>query len=125
MCIRDRDRKIYNWFIQNKRIIQTSSSALLQTRCHDSGLEKAIAHLIAKHINQHDMPPIAIMGGHAVRRDADSYWQVVKLARALARRHHLIITGGGPGLIAVSYTHLDVYKRQGIGNAIIFLRHWF
>ena len=34
-----------------------------------------------------------------MRRDADSYWQVVKLARALARRHHLIITGGGPGLM--------------------------
>lgn len=94
-----KDRKIYNWFIHNKRIIQTSSSALLQTRCHDSGLEKAIAHFIAKHINEHDMPPIAIMGGHAVRRDADSYWQVVKLSRALARRQHLIITGGGPGLM--------------------------
>ena len=31
-----------------------------------------------------------------------------------AGRHHVIATGGGPGIMAVSYTHLDVYKRQGV-----------
>jgi predicted Rossmann-fold nucleotide-binding protein len=94
-----RDRKIYNWFMQDKRVVQTSASALIQTRCHDSGLERAIANFIVNHVGEHDMPPIAIMGGHNISRISTAYWEVVKLARALARRHHLIITGGGPGLM--------------------------
>lgn len=93
------DMKIYNWFIQNRKIIQTGPTALIQTRAHDSGIEKNIAHFIAKHIAQHDMPPIAFMGGHSVKRNALSYKNTAILARALARRNHLIITGGGPGLM--------------------------
>ena len=28
------------------------------------------------------------------------------------------------GYNPVSYTHLDVYKRQGAGNCAVFCRHW-
>ncbi len=47
---------------------------------------------------------VAIMGGHALDRDAVAYHQVAALARTLARAGFLVVSGGGPG--AMEATHL-------------------
>ena len=47
---------------------------------------------------------VAIMGGHALDRDATAYRQVAALARTLTRSGFLVVSGGGPG--AMEATHL-------------------
>ena len=47
---------------------------------------------------------IAVMGGHALRRDEAAYAQVARMARAMARSDVLVVSGGGPG--AMEATHL-------------------
>jgi predicted Rossmann-fold nucleotide-binding protein len=47
---------------------------------------------------------VAIMGGHALSRDAPAYRQVAALARTLTRSGFLVVSGGGPG--AMEATHL-------------------
>jgi len=47
---------------------------------------------------------VAVMGGHALDRDAPAYRQVAALARTLTRAGFLVVSGGGPG--AMEATHL-------------------
>ena len=47
---------------------------------------------------------VAIMGGHALGRDAAAYREVAALARTLTRAGFLVVSGGGPG--AMEATHL-------------------
>jgi predicted Rossmann-fold nucleotide-binding protein len=47
---------------------------------------------------------VAVMGGHALARDAAAYAQVAALARSLTRAGFLVVSGGGPG--AMEATHL-------------------
>lgn len=47
---------------------------------------------------------VAIMGGHALPRDADAYRAVAHLAADLAGQGYLVCSGGGPG--AMEATHL-------------------
>lgn len=47
---------------------------------------------------------VAVMGGHALARDAPAYAEVARMARALARAGVLVVSGGGPG--AMEATHL-------------------
>lgn len=93
------DRRIYNWFIENKKPRQLSPSQLIFTRTHDTALERLITRKIRSHVARTDMLPIAIMGGHSKKRSDKCYFEVARLGRQLARRGHLIITGGGPGLM--------------------------
>lgn len=46
---------------------------------------------------------VAIMGGHALRRDDPAYAQVVDLAAALTRDGLLVATGGGPGAMEAAH----------------------
>lgn len=47
---------------------------------------------------------VAVMGGHALARDATAYREVAALARTLTRAGFLVVSGGGPG--AMEATHL-------------------
>ena len=47
---------------------------------------------------------VAVMGGHALARDAPAYRQVAELARSFTRAGLLVVSGGGPG--AMEATHL-------------------
>ncbi|MCU1358384.1 MAG: uncharacterized protein JWM89_3802 [Acidimicrobiales bacterium] len=47
---------------------------------------------------------VAVMGGHALGRDAPAYAEVAALARDLTREGVLVVSGGGPG--AMEATHL-------------------
>jgi predicted Rossmann-fold nucleotide-binding protein len=65
---------------------------------HDQSLTERRTELLA------GRRVVAIMGGHAMGRDAPAYRQVAELARALARSGFLVVSGGGPG--AMEATHL-------------------
>ncbi len=47
---------------------------------------------------------VAIMGGHALRRDESAFAEVARLARSICRAGMLVVSGGGPG--AMEATHL-------------------
>ncbi len=64
----------------------------LAQRIHDHAIDNALNGYLANHPKV-----VAIMGGHSLKRDADTYRSVAVIARALARAGYLIVTGGGPG----------------------------
>lgn len=64
----------------------------LAQRIHDHAVDNALTEYLTSRPNV-----VAIMGGHSLTRDADTYKSVAIIARALARAGHLVVTGGGPG----------------------------
>lgn len=64
----------------------------LAQRVHDHAIDNALDRFLTDHEKV-----VAIMGGHGLTRDDDTYKTVVRIARALTRSGHLVVTGGGPG----------------------------
>jgi predicted Rossmann-fold nucleotide-binding protein len=64
-------------------------------RLHDTALEGAMARFIAGTGRQ----VVGFMGGHDIDRDKPIFRTVAMLARELARKDFLVISGGGPGLM--------------------------
>lgn len=53
---------------------------------------------------------VAVMGGHDMERGPGEYTRVARLARSLARRCILVVSGGGPG--AMEATHLGALLKD-------------
>lgn len=68
---------------------------------HDLSISDALNGYLEEHS---DKPVVAIMGGHSVKRNEQTYKDVVLMARGLAERGYLLVSGGGPG--AMEATHL-------------------
>ena len=99
-----RDLAVYRWFVANGRAAPTDPYARMMQALHDNAVNQALlGHLQGRRV-------AAIMGGHAVRRDAPSYLAVAHLARKLAREGFLMASGGGPG--AMEATHLGALLRH-------------
>ncbi|HEV2780077.1 MAG TPA: hypothetical protein VGX25_11850 [Actinophytocola sp.] len=65
----------------------------LAERLHDHAITEALgAELVGRR-------PVAVMGGHALRRDSGAYRAAVELGVAIGRSHlgFTVLTGGGPG----------------------------
>jgi len=107
---RARDSRIYEYYSQLRHrgepipIMET-----LALRLHDHAIEDALEDLLF------DGPAgprkvVAIMGGHAMRRDQPIYREVARMARGLARAGYLVATGGGPG--AMEAANLGAYLAE-------------
>src|SRR5690606_11793161 len=105
-----RDSRIYEYYSQLRHrgepipIMET-----LALRLHDHAIEDALEDLLF------DGPAgprkvVAIMGGHAMRRDQPIYREVARMARGLARAGYLVATGGGPG--AMEAANLGAYLAE-------------
>jgi predicted Rossmann-fold nucleotide-binding protein len=68
----------------------------LAQRLHDHAIEDALEDLLHPP-GQPARRVVAFMGGHATPRTHQSFTDVARCARALAREGYLIATGGGPG----------------------------
>jgi len=68
----------------------------LAMRLHDHAVEDALEALL---FNGGAGPRrvVAIMGGHAMRRDEPIFREIVYMARGLTRAGYFVATGGGPG----------------------------
>ncbi len=99
-----RDARIYAWY-QGFRRAEAPAPILeaLAQRLHDHAIDDAKHDLLRAGSKR----CVAIMGGHATRRDAPDYRQVVEAARALARAGYFLVSGGGPG--AMEATHLGAW----------------
>lgn len=66
---------------------------------HDSAMDRLLAATVEAWTASGRGPVVAIMGGHALRRNTAEFRQAVSLGQELARAGCLIVTGGGPGVM--------------------------
>lgn len=107
---RARDSRIYAYYDELRRrgepIPIMESLAL---RLHDHAIEDALQDLLFGG-PAGPRKVVAVMGGHAMRRDQAIYREVARMARALARAGYLVATGGGPG--AMEAANLGAYLAE-------------
>ena len=71
---------------------------------HDYRMRKALYQFLGWY-ESNDL--VGVMGGHSLKRTEATYRQVVELAKTLAERGRVLMSGGGPG--AMEATHLGVW----------------
>ncbi len=64
----------------------------LAERIHDHAIDDALNEYLTRHDKV-----VAVMGGHSLHRDEETYRTVAVVTRALTRAGNLVVTGGGPG----------------------------
>ena len=104
---RSRDARIYAYYDALRR--RAEPPPILDTlamRLHDHAIEDAVTALVHGDAAG-PRRVLAIMGGHALRRDEPGYREIAWLGRALARAGYLVATGGGPG--AMEAANLGAY----------------
>ncbi|MEM7245117.1 MAG: hypothetical protein AAF533_07220 [Acidobacteriota bacterium] len=72
----------------------------LAQRLHDHAIDDALDELL--HDPDHPRKVVAVMGGHALKRDEPIYAEVTRLGRGLVRAGYFLATGGGPGAMEAS-----------------------
>ena len=84
------DGRMASWFASSS----SSSIADLAIRAvHDATVDAAIARFVA------GRRVVGVMGGHALRRDAEMFRTIADLGRELTRHGFCVATGGGPGVM--------------------------
>jgi predicted Rossmann-fold nucleotide-binding protein len=114
-----RDARIYAHYCATGRSAPPSILESLYRRLHDHAMSDALDETLAGH------RIVAIMGGHALARDADEYRAVALLGRMLARASYVVVTGGGPG--AMEAAHLGAWhagrRDEDLDTALAILAH--
>lgn len=91
----------------------------LAQRIHDHAIDNALTGYLEDHPRV-----VAIMGGHSLKRDAQTYRTVALIARALTQAGHLVVTGGGPGAMEAGNlgAWLSTAPQEALDDAIDTLR---
>ena len=66
----------------------------IAARLHDTAIDRRVADFVLDR-----KPSVGMMGSHSISRADPAWLQFAQIARALGRQGHLVITGGGPGLM--------------------------
>ena len=91
------DYLIYRYWVARGRYKPNYFDGMMQS-LHDNAISQGVAGLVK------GRRVVAIMGGHTVGRDDDTYRTVAHLSRRLTREKLLVASGGGPG--AMEAVHL-------------------
>jgi len=104
------DIEILKYFFKNgKNPVRDSRASTLQA-LHDNSIAGCAAELLNR-----SNRTIAIMGGHGIDRNKDSYARCAQLAYALAGKGCFLVSGGGPG--AMEATHLGAsFVRRSLND---------
>ncbi|HXV00555.1 MAG TPA: hypothetical protein VG166_08650 [Caulobacteraceae bacterium] len=91
------DTRVYRWTRErgSNRPRSLSPTETIAARLHDTAMDRHVAEFL----NPKKQVTVGFMGGHDVRRDDPAFAAVARIARALRRCGHMIVTGGGPGLM--------------------------
>lgn len=85
------DARVYGWTLRDRsRLLD----ATLAQSLHDHFISDALGDLVTE-----PGAGVGVMGGHSVVRGAPEYGQAARLGHGLAEAGHLVLTGGGPGLM--------------------------
>ena len=71
-----------------------SVAETIAARLHDTAIDRLVADFVLDR-----RPSVGMMGSHSISRADPAWLQFALIARALQRQGHLVITGGGPGLM--------------------------
>lgn len=98
------DARVYKHWHETGRNNPKQILEALARRLHDHAMTDAVHDLLDRGEARR---PVAIMGGHSMRRDHPDYLDVARMARALTREGFFMLSGGGPG--AMEATHLGAW----------------
>ena len=98
------DGRAYRHYVDTGKADTPDAAVMLARRLHDHAMTDALQEFIA------GRKVVAIMGGHAMQRDAADYLKVARLSRDLTRAGYLCASGGGPG--GMEATHLGAWFAQ-------------
>lgn len=113
------DSSIYHHFSKFKHAEESLPFLeALSQRLHDLAIDDALRDLLEKH-----KQVVAIMGGHAMKRDEVAYRDVALIARGLTRAGYFVATGGGPGAMEAGNlgAWLAPYADEALEDAIATL----
>lgn len=109
------DMAIYHHFQAHKKARPIPLLESLSQRLHDHAIDDALEALL--HPQEGDAPKVvAIMGGHAMKRNEPEFARVAAIASELTRRGYFIASGGGPG--AMEAANLGAYLSPHGADAI-------
>lgn len=109
------DARIYRHYLSTGKANPPVIRESLARRLHDHSITDAL-HDFLQASEQARRGVVAMMGGHGLRRDSTEYRQVAQVARELAERGLLMISGGGPG--AMEATHLGARMAERSDDAL-------
>ena len=91
------DARIYQYFA-DRQLDGRDAPVMdaLAFRIHDHAVDDALRALLRPE-DEPNRKVVGIMGGHRLGRDTDTYRQVARIGRRLAREGFFVATGGGPG----------------------------
>lgn len=99
------DQRIYQHWRRSGGAHPPSIMESLGRRLHDHAISDALEEFLQT--DDHAGHMVAIMGGHAMSRQAPSYRQVAELTRELSQHGYTVASGGGPG--AMEAAHLGCF----------------
>lgn len=114
------DKIVYEHYLKTGKEAKNIKETLAR-RLHDHSITDALHDFL----NGYDEKKIvAIMGGHGLSRSSTDYFKAVLIAKALAEKGYLMISGGGPG--AMEATHVGAWfagkSIEELENALEILR---
>jgi predicted Rossmann-fold nucleotide-binding protein len=89
------DSRIYRHYTAARGGKSTPILETLAQRLHDHAIDDALSDLLID--GETERRVVGVMGGHAMRRDEETYRIVARVAWRLARSGLFVTTGGGPG----------------------------
>jgi predicted Rossmann-fold nucleotide-binding protein len=95
------DSRVYAEYVAAGRDRPASMAVSFARSLHDHSITAALDELLE------GRRVVAIMGGHGLERRDPKYRAVVRIAKRLAERAYLLVSGGGPG--AMEATHLGAW----------------
>jgi predicted Rossmann-fold nucleotide-binding protein len=99
------DAAIYAWAKEAQ--VHRSLDHSLAASLHDHAMSDALDEAMHGSAYQDGRRVVGIMGGHALARTDDAYWQAARLAADLTTAGRVVLTGGGPG--AMEAANLGAY----------------
>ena len=94
-----RDFSIFRRFVINGGPVPPSLEVRKAQADHDANIADGLRQFL-KDVRR---PLVGFMGGHGVARNSDAYADIARLARVLARKKYLLVTGGGPGVMEAAH----------------------
>jgi len=117
------DGQIYAYYKERKSASRaTPVMDALAFRIHDHAIDDALHDLLFPP-DAPDKRVVGLMGGHQMRRDADTFLQVARITRRLTRQGYFIATGGGPGAMEAANlgAHLSGAPEDALVDAVATL----
>ncbi len=91
----------------------------LACRIHDHAIDNALHNLLYPAVGS-PKRVVGVMGGHRLRRDAEAFGQVARVAWRLVQQGYFIASGGGPGAMEAANlgAYMSVYSAADLQAAL-------